>query len=197
MTDSGAISGAAAGLGRDAGIETGTRKCSQTGTGEATGAAARRSDRDPLQTRKLRCPPVRVQETNSLPVKRHQAGSSTSTVESVERISSNPPRCSGSMWRRIRRSSPLPQSRLPPPKLESGCWVCRSTGSICPAILTSCLLQRRIHPPVPRSTARSQALSWRRSRRAEDMRLARIVLPSPRIVCAFVQFSQKPYRPRA
>ena len=51
--------------------------------------AALRSASLPLLTMKLRCLFSFVQETSSLPVMRHQAGRSSSTEISVERISSN------------------------------------------------------------------------------------------------------------
>ena len=80
--------------------------------GEA-GAAFERLASAPLQMRKLRWSPWRVQEMNSLPVRRHQAGRSSSTEISVERISRMPPGGSGSICFRIRSRSPLPQSMSP------------------------------------------------------------------------------------
>ena len=63
-------------------------------------------------------PAIRVRscqvETSSLPVIRHQAGRSSATEGSVERISRSCPAASGSIRRRIWSSSPLPQSRSPP-----------------------------------------------------------------------------------
>ena len=74
-----------------------TRSCSSIDAGGGRVAVDRRSSISPLQTRKLRCPFLLVQETISFLVMRHQAGSSTSTVESVERISRRPPRSMGSI----------------------------------------------------------------------------------------------------
>ena len=74
-----------------------TRSCSPMEAGGGRVDVGRRSSIRPLHTRKLRCPFLLVQETISLLVMRHQAGSSTSTVESVERISRRPPRSIGSM----------------------------------------------------------------------------------------------------
>ena len=74
--------------------------------------------------------PFLVHETSSLLVSLHQAGSSTSTVESVESISSRLPGSSGSMCLRMRSSKPAPQSRSPPSKPASGSWACWSAGFI-------------------------------------------------------------------
>src|ERR1044071_32031 len=55
---------------------------------------------------------------------RHQAGRSSPTEISRDRTSSSSPGASGSMWRRMRSRSPLPQSRSPPSKLTfagNGC----------------------------------------------------------------------------
>src|SRR5262245_12160262 len=74
--------------------------------------------------------PLFTRETSSLPVRRHQAGRSSSTEISVDRISSRPPRPSGSMCLRMSSSSPFPQSRSPPSKLASGACGWRSTTFI-------------------------------------------------------------------
>jgi len=61
-------------------------------------------------------------------VSRHQAGRSSRTDNSVERISSNWPGVSGSICLRISSSRPLPQSRSPPSKLASGAYGWRALG---------------------------------------------------------------------
>ncbi len=135
ITDSGAIDGAGDGAGSEAGMLTGTisigargggsRGASRAGkAGEAAWATCPAPAANaPLLTRKLRNLPCRVHDTSWLPVMRHQAGRSPSTEVSVERISSNWPRSSGSICLRISSNRPLPQSRSPPSKLTAGAWV--------------------------------------------------------------------------
>src|SRR6185369_8028840 len=130
-TDSGRIDGAADGEGRSAGIVTAIGwRVTVASASALTRRAGFRSASFPLQTRKLRSLPRRTKETSSLPVSRHQAGKSSSTEISVERNSRSWPRSIGSMCCRIRRRSPLPQSRSPPSKLRSASSWWRSTGSI-------------------------------------------------------------------
>ena len=59
-----------------------------------------------------------VHETSSLPVNRHHAGNSTSTVESVESISNSPPGSSGSMCLRIREEQSAAAVQVAP--VEAG-----------------------------------------------------------------------------
>src|SRR5262245_39569741 len=132
MTERGSIAGAGEGGGSEAGRETGRIAAPFRGPGVGGAGTGLRSRSEPLQTRKLRCRPLRVQETRSFPVRRHQAGSSSSTEDSVERISRRPPGPSASMWRRMRRRRPPPQSRSPPSSLESERRGWRSTGSTAP-----------------------------------------------------------------
>ena len=123
ITDSGRIAGAGATAGQ------GLSGLTSTSTMPARPAAAtRRSASWPLATRKLRCLPCLVKDTSSLPVIRHQAGKSSSTEVSVDRISSRPPRGIGSMCLRISSSKPLPQSRSPPSKSTSAAIGCVVLG---------------------------------------------------------------------
>ena len=127
MTDSGRIAGAAAGSGSLSRNLTATSSTPMLLL-RTVAAPALRSANLPLATMKLRCLATLVNDTNSLPVMRHQAGRSSSTEISVERISSKPPRSIGSICFRISSNRPLPQSRSPPSKLTSAWWVWVSMG---------------------------------------------------------------------
>ena len=88
-----------------------------------------------LEMRKLqRSAPGSCQvETSSLPVILHQAGRSSATEGSVERISSSCPAASGSILRRIWSRSPLPQSMSPPSNWSAGSWGWRFAASRSPS----------------------------------------------------------------
>src|SRR5690625_4678852 len=78
----------------------------------------------PLLTKKRHSPGSVCTLMSSFFVRLHQDGKSTSTVESRETISKSSPGLNGSMCLRIKRSSPLPQSKSPPSKLSFGGYGC-------------------------------------------------------------------------
>src|SRR5699024_5998549 len=78
----------------------------------------------PLLTKKRHSPGSVCTLMSSFFVRLHQDGKSTPTVESRETISKSSPGLNGSMCLRIKRSSPLPQSKSPPSKLSFGGYGC-------------------------------------------------------------------------
>lgn len=111
ITDSGAIAGAGAGEGSEAGITTSTIGW-VTGAGRrpscppppiaaaasvVTAPLAAGAAKAPLQMRKLAPAPCCSVETSALPVMRHQAGRSSRTEISELFTSSSSPGASGSM----------------------------------------------------------------------------------------------------
>lgn len=137
---------------------------------------------DFLATTKRAREPSADCETSVFPVKRHQAGRSTCTDGSLEKISKNWPGNRGSICFRINNKRPLPQSIVPPSKLAAmvgvlsadGCMMkARSIVEVPSVSLDSpslCVPERDTHTPtrkLERSETQSDEESKRRRERSE------------------------------